>query len=103
MSPFWKGLILSSKVILHWLRWRPGSGIDISLGRDKILGLENRSILPPSLISHLEYYNIVSLAQVRVESFVTPLPDNWYNSGQLNLGGEDASAWDDFTQALRST
>jgi hypothetical protein len=86
-SPFWKGLILSSNVILHWLRWRPGSGSDISLGRDKILGLENRSILPSSLRSHLESCNIVSLAQARVASIVTPLPDMWYNSDQLNLGG----------------
>jgi ribonuclease HI len=101
-SPFWKGLILSSKVILHWLRWRPGTGSDISLGRDKILGLENRSLLPSSLRSQLASCNIVCLAQARVASNVTPLPDIWLNSGQLNLGGDAASDWDAFTQALRS-
>jgi hypothetical protein len=35
-------------------------------------------------------------------SIATPLPDTWFNSSQLNLGGVDASTWDDFTQALRS-
>jgi hypothetical protein len=25
-SPFWKGLVAASPVILHWLRWKPGSG-----------------------------------------------------------------------------
>jgi ribonuclease HI len=102
VSPFWKGLLSSSNVILHWLRWRPGSGKEISLGRDKILGLENRSLLPSSLRALLDSHNMVNLAQVRVNSIATPLPDTWFNSNQLNIGGVDASTWDDFTQALRS-
>jgi hypothetical protein len=44
-SPFWKGLVSSSQVILHWLRWSPGSGKDINLGRDKLIGLDDLSIL----------------------------------------------------------
>jgi hypothetical protein len=48
-SPFWRGLISASPVILHWLRWLPGSGCEILIGRDKILGLDNRSILSPPL------------------------------------------------------
>jgi hypothetical protein len=47
-SPFWKGLVAASPVILHWLRWKPGSGKEISLGKDLILGLEDSSLLSPS-------------------------------------------------------
>jgi hypothetical protein len=101
-SSFWKGLTLSSKVILHWLRWRPGTGSDIFLGRDKILGMEDRSLLPSSLRTHLATFNIVCLAQARDSSHVFPLPDLWLNSGHLNLSGDAASDWDAFTSALRS-
>jgi hypothetical protein len=64
-SPFWKGLLSASPVILHWLRWKPGSGTEISLGRDKILGLDNLSILSPQLRSLLSSQSFFFLAQMR--------------------------------------
>jgi hypothetical protein len=67
-SPFWKGLISASPVVLHWLRWKPGTGTEIQLGRDKILGLENLSILSPSLRSQLALQGLNCLAQVNVIS-----------------------------------
>jgi hypothetical protein len=48
-SPYWKGLVASSQVILHWLRWKPGTGSKILIGRDMILGLGDQSILTPLL------------------------------------------------------
>jgi hypothetical protein len=50
-SSFWNGLTKTFFVILHWLRWRPGSGTLISIGRDKIIGLEDRSLLSEPLQS----------------------------------------------------
>jgi hypothetical protein len=101
-SSFWKGLISSSPVILHWLRWKPGSGTDILIGRDKILGLEEQSILSPNLRSQLCSLNLLCLAQVRSSTRVLPLPDNWMGSGDLHLSGLNATDWDSFTTALRS-
>jgi hypothetical protein len=92
-SPFWKGLVASSQVILHWLRWRPGAGKDIHIGRDMILGLGDRSILSPSLRHHLQTFNISVLAQVRVsigvslcrmlgrEAVISPLENRVPQSG----------------------
>jgi hypothetical protein len=39
VSSFWKGLVTSIPVILHWLVWKPGDGSEIRIGCDKILGL----------------------------------------------------------------
>jgi hypothetical protein len=77
-SPFWKGLVSSSPVILHWLRWKPGSGSEIKLGRDKILGMEDHSILSPSLRSQLGSLNFWCLAQMKVATRALPLPDLWF-------------------------
>jgi len=86
-SPFWKGLVSSSQVILHWLRWSPGSGKDIILGRDKLLGLDELSILSLQLRSLLRSRNISSLAQLKKENGAFPLPDHWWHSSDLDLGG----------------
>jgi hypothetical protein len=66
-SPFWKGLVASSSVILHWLCWKPGEGLEILIGRDCILGLSERSFLSPALKLHLRACNISTLAQIRAE------------------------------------
>jgi hypothetical protein len=61
-SPFWEGLLSASPVVLHWLRWKPGTGTEILLGKDKILGLENLSILSPALRSFLALKGLGCLA-----------------------------------------
>jgi hypothetical protein len=65
-SSFWNGWIKNLFVILHWIRWLPGNGNSISLGRDLISGLENLSLLSDTLRSHLSSFHITSLAQARV-------------------------------------
>jgi hypothetical protein len=89
-SPFWKGLVASSPVILHWLRWKPGSGTEIKIGRDKIIGLEDSSLLPPALCSKLCSLNLLNLAQVRIPTGTPSLPDNWMGSSELSFvdGGQ---------------
>jgi hypothetical protein len=76
-STFWKGLVAASPVILHWLRWLPGSGSEIFVGRDKIIGVEDCSILSSSLISKLVSTNRSNLAQVGRPSDSHYLPDSW--------------------------
>jgi hypothetical protein len=64
-SFFLKGLTKSLFVILHWLQWRPGSGCDILIGNDMIVGMEDWSILFETLRSHLNSLNILWLDRVR--------------------------------------
>jgi hypothetical protein len=100
-SPFWRGLVSSSPVILHWLRWWPGLGSEIKLGRDKLLGLDDRSILSLPLRSHLGSLNFFSLAQMKVETRVSPLLDRWLHSRDFPLIGSMAREWDSFLAALK--
>jgi ribonuclease HI len=101
-SPFWKGLVASSQVILHWLRWRPGKGTDIKIGRDLILGLGERSLLSPPLRLHLQNLGITALNQVRSSTVAFPLPDAWKNCSELSLCDPLASEWTRYTTSLKS-
>jgi hypothetical protein len=100
-SPFWKGLVASSQVILHWLRWKPGSGNEIRIGRDKILGLGDLSILSPTLSTRLASQHCTFLAQIKVPTGALPLPDSWLDSGTLSLDGSIAIEWCRYTSALK--
>jgi hypothetical protein len=53
-SPFWKGLINASPVVLHWLRWKPGSGSEIQSVEIKSSGwrISPFSRPPSDLSSH---------------------------------------------------
>jgi len=101
-SPFWKGLISASPVVLHWLRWKPGTGTEIQLGRDKILGLENLSILSPSLRSQLALQGFFCLAQVNVLTNSAFLRNCWSSSSDLQLPSPTAREWDSYTVALKA-
>lgn len=100
-SPIWKGLVASTPVILHWLRWKPSTGMEIIIGKDKIIGLEERSLLSSSLCAHLSTLNIMTLSDVRMNG-VTALPDHWLGSSELALVGSWAEEWNCYIIALRS-
>jgi ribonuclease HI len=101
-SPFWKGLVASSPVILHWLRWKPGSGKEILIGRDMILGLGDLSLLSPPLRSRLSSLNFSYLAQISGSTDALPLPDSWLGSDDLFLEGPIATEWNHYISALKS-
>jgi hypothetical protein len=84
VSPFWKGLVSSIPVILHWLVWKPGDGTEIRIGGDKILGLGDRSLLSSELRSLLRQQNIKFLAQVKIQPGCRSLPDNGWTVGIYN-------------------
>jgi hypothetical protein len=64
-SRIWNSLIKSVHLITHWLSWIPGSGHLISIGRDRILGLGDRSLLSHDLTTHLKQKKITILAQAK--------------------------------------
>jgi hypothetical protein len=61
-SRIWNGLLKSIHLITHWLSWILGSGQLISLARDKILWMGDRSFLSFNLLSELGKCNITSLS-----------------------------------------
>jgi hypothetical protein len=101
VSPFWKGLVSSIPVILHWLVWKPGDGVEVQIGVDKILGMGDRSLLSPDLRSLLGQKNIFLLAQVHLQSGCRSLPNRWLNSEYLNLFNQSAIEWDIYASALK--
>jgi hypothetical protein len=38
-SQTWKNLINALPLIVRWLAWKPGNGVDIWIGKDAILGV----------------------------------------------------------------
>jgi len=100
-SPFWKILISSIPIILHWLVWNPGDGTDIRIGADKVLGMGDRSLLTPELRYLLQQQNLYYLAQVKIQPGGRALPDIWLDSGLLQLSYQKALEWDHYTSALK--
>jgi hypothetical protein len=64
-SRIWNNLLKYVHLITHWLSWLSGSGHLISLGRDHILGLGDRSLLSRDLIDHLRKGKDYVLAQAK--------------------------------------
>jgi hypothetical protein len=78
VSPFWKGMVASIPVILHWLVWKPGAGTDICIGGDKILGLGDRSLLSTELRSQLRLQNLLTLLRLKFsQAAALSLTDGW--------------------------
>jgi hypothetical protein len=74
---------------------------EIKIGRDKLIGLDDQSILSLQLRSHLISLNLFSLAQLKKETRAFPLPDHWLHSSELALRGPIALELDSFTAALK--
>jgi hypothetical protein len=99
-SKIWSGLLGSVHLILHWLSWNPGSGQLITLGKDRILGMDTHSILSLILVSALNQRNIITLAQARGHSDNQHLYNYWLSSRDLGLSGDMAIEWDLYRRAL---
>jgi hypothetical protein len=77
-----------------------GSGHLISLGRDNILGLGDKSLLSPNLIDHLQKKKIIVLEQAKDHNTSHDFIGNWIGSVDLELNGLLANEWDLFHKTL---
>jgi hypothetical protein len=95
-SRIWNSLLKSVHLITNWLSWIPGSGHHVVLGRDKILGMGDRSFLSHTLISLLRQKNILLLSQARGQLDQVSTTTNWIRSNELGITGDLAAEWDQF-------
>jgi hypothetical protein len=65
-SRIWSSLTRTIPIINHWLSWRPGAGHLITIGRDRILGIGDRSFLHEETITLLNKKQVTVLAQASV-------------------------------------
>jgi len=100
-SSYWKGMVASSQVILHWLRWKPSTRTKILIGRDKILGPGDQSILSPLSCARLEALDCTYLAQIKRPTAAFSLLDDWLDSASLSLEDPLAIEWSRYTSALK--
>jgi hypothetical protein len=99
-SKIWSGLLTSMHLILHWLSWDLGSGQLISLGNDRILGLDALSVLSQSLVIAFNQKHIYSIAQAINLYDSHHLCNYWLKSSDLDLSRDLASEWDQYRRAL---
>jgi hypothetical protein len=74
-------------VIIHWLSWSPGTGQLINIGRDRVLGLGEKSILSDELITILNQKKITVLALAKVSHNPITFTESWIGSAELGLSG----------------
>jgi hypothetical protein len=88
------------KYIHQWICWKPGSGFEIYIGRDAILGLGLVTYLSRDLLEQLNLSNIFFLFQGQ-----SPTDDRltctiWKSSVDLELSGTSDWEWTTFCSAL---
>jgi hypothetical protein len=92
-SPFLEGIgvFLSGDPALASME--SGIGKEIKLGRDKLIGLDDCSILSLQLRSLLLSHNISSLAQLKKGNCASHLPDYWLHSSDLASADPQLWSW----------
>jgi hypothetical protein len=93
-------LLKSLPLITHWLSWNPGNGHSVLIGLDKILGIDDSSLLSQDLLVALKNKNIRYLFQARAQSSLGFITDQWKSSLDLGLSGSMAIEWNSFCKAL---
>jgi hypothetical protein len=84
-SPTWRYLQKSLYILLHWLAWLPGLGESIMIGKDKILGMGDATLLSGELISILNQQGVYYLYQAIREPRPGMIGPNWITSAELGL------------------
>jgi hypothetical protein len=101
-SRIWSSLVHTTPIILHWLSWHPGAGHQITIGRDRILNIGDKSILHPKTISLINQKNITVLAQASVAKDPFTQAEIWKSNSELGLSGMHAVEWERFISELNS-
>jgi hypothetical protein len=95
-SQTWKNLINALPLLVHWLAWKPGSGVSIITGKDEILGMGKGSFLSTELIKHLNEHQVFYLYQARSAPTLGTNYTKWLNSLELGLEGELTYEWESY-------
>jgi hypothetical protein len=87
-------------IINHWLSWRPGASHLITIGRDKILGIGDRSFLHEEVITLLNKKQLTTLAQASMARDPVTFAEVWRSDEDLELTGIHATDWYNYTVEL---
>jgi hypothetical protein len=74
----WRNLLKSLHILLHWIAWSLGTGESIIIGKDRILGMGEATILSDELISILNQRRVHYLYQASSE------PSTWHDLFKLD-------------------
>lgn len=99
-SKIWSSLVRTLPIILNWISWRPGAGSLIIVGRDRILGLGENSVLLNETINHLNQSQILVLEDAVRAEFPTMPTERWKSSSDLGLTGLLSDDWNDYRRNL---
>jgi hypothetical protein len=99
-SYFWKNLMKSLPLIIHWLSWKPGNGFSIHIGKDNILDIGNATKLSQDLLLALKTQNVSYLYQAKAQSSRGFVSDQWRTSEELGLSGTLALEWKTYIRDL---
>jgi hypothetical protein len=87
-------------LLTHWHSWLPGSGEQIYIGKDYILGMRESSLLSQDLRDHLNKKKIKFLVNAKRPQEISGHTGNWLCSGSLDLNGILAEEWNNYTKGL---
>jgi hypothetical protein len=86
-SQTWTYLLKSLHLLLHWIVWSPGDGKSIVIGKDRILGMGDATLLSYELIYVINRKGLFFLFQAQTRSQVGRITQNWISSVELELTG----------------
>jgi hypothetical protein len=86
-SRIWRNLLKSVHLLTHWHSWLSGSGEQIYIGRDYILGMRESSLLSQDLRDHLNRKEIKLLVNAKRPQEISDHTGNWLCSISLDLNG----------------
>lgn len=99
-SRVWVSLLHSLPIILHWITWCPGTGNQIKIGCDRILGMGIRSILSTELLTTLNSKHVTFLSQASKAQEHYNSTERWRSSDELGLMDAQATKWSNYIKYL---
>jgi len=99
-SQIWRNMKKTLPIIIHWLRWKPGDGHEIIVGRDMILGMGSSSFLSKDLITLLNENNVYYVFQAYGLKRQGAIFSQWKDSVNFNFTGHLAKEWDLYCKGL---
>jgi ribonuclease HI len=102
ISNFWRALTSSMNIISDWLVWKPGSGRDIRIGADPMVGTHSFYKLSEDLCILLKEQGITCLAHAGSNTQEGLNPTRWKTVDTLGLEGALKDEWINYTKGLVS-